>query len=253
VKKSSFRIGQPQSMLGFFFNTRRQQFADQRFARRCRCCSISNGSNRNLFNQLQPHGSYWQNSDELSALGRPADDREKALLAPYPDAVQPDVMDGTYAPTKTDGSGRDRSVLRAALKKVGEAGYAIEDGKLVRDGRQLSFEIMTSNLGEEKMALAYKRTAEALGIAVSVRTVDDAQFQKQRQTWDYDMTAGSLSASLSPGAEQVWRWDSRSRDAEGTFNYAGASDPAIDAMIEAMLGRGSGRTSPPPCARSTGS
>jgi peptide/nickel transport system substrate-binding protein len=94
---------------------------------------------------------------------------------------------------------------------------------------------MTSNQDEEKMALAYQRTAGALGIDVSVRTVDDAQFQKRRQTWDYDMTAAQLSASLSPGAEQVWRWDSRSRDVEGTFNYAGAADPAIDAMIDAML------------------
>ena len=105
----------------------------------------------------------------------------------------------------------------------------------MKDGKQLSFEIMTSNLDEEKMALAYKRTADTLGIDVSVRTVDDAQFQKRRQTYDYDMTAASLSSSLSPGAEQIWRWGSRSRDVEGTFNYAGAYDPAIDAMIDALV------------------
>jgi len=236
VKKAVFESNQPQSMFGFFFNTRRPQFADRKVREALSMLFDFEWVNRNLFNDsYRRTASYWQNSDELSAIGRPADEREKALLAPFPDAVQPDVMDGTYLPTRTDGSGRDRSVLRGALKKFGEAGYAIEDGKLVRDGRQLAFEIMTSNRGEEKMALAYKRTAEALGIAVSVRTVDDAQFQKRRQTWDYDMTAGTLSASLSPGAEQVWRWDSRSRDAEGTFNYAGASDPAIDAMIQALL------------------
>ena len=49
------------------------------------------------------------------------------------------------------------------------------------------------------------------------------------------MTAGSLSASLSPGAEQIWRWGSQSVEPEGTFNFAGANDPAIDAMIEEIV------------------
>ena len=236
VKKVEFDTHEPQSMLGFFFNTRRPQFADRKVREALSMLFDFEWVNRNLFNGTYARtASYWQNAGELSAVGRPADEREKALLAPYPDAVQADVMDGTWRPTTTDGSGRDRSVLRGALKKLGEAGYSIEDGKLVKDGRQLAFEIMTSNNGEEKMALAYKRSAEALGIAVTVRTVDDAQFQKRRQTWDYDMTAGTLSASLSPGAEQMWRWGSQSRDVEGTFNYAGVSDPAIDAMIDALL------------------
>ncbi|QKV18129.1 ABC transporter substrate-binding protein [Oricola thermophila] len=236
IRKSAFKSRAPVPMFGFFFNTRREQFADPKVREALAMLFDFEWVNRNLFEgRYKRTGSFWQNSEELSALGRPADEREKALLAPYPDAVLPEVMDGTYAPAKTNGSGRDRSVLRAALEKFAEAGYAIEDGRLVKDGKQLAFEIMTSNLDEEKMALTYQRTAETLGIAVSVRTVDDAQFQKRRQTWDYDMTAASLTASLSPGAEQIWRWDSRSRDPEGTFNYAGASDPAIDAMIEAML------------------
>ncbi len=236
VKKAAFVSNKPQSMLGFFFNTRREQFADRNVRQALAMLFDFEWVNRNLFSgRYTRTESFWQNSDELSAIGRPADAREKALLAPFPDAVLPSVMDGTYHPEKTNGSGRDRNVLRAALKKLMEAGYSIQDGKLMKDGKQLAFEIMTSGLGEEKMALAYKRTAGALGIDVSVRTVDDAQFQARRQSYDYDMTAATLSASLSPGAEQIWRWGSQSRDVEGTFNYAGASDPAIDAMIEALI------------------
>ena len=236
VKKASFVSNKPQSMLGFFFNTRREQFADRNVRQALAMLFDFEWVNRNLFSgRYTRTESFWQNSDELSAIGRPADAREKALLAPFPDAVLPSVMDGTYHPVKTNGSGRDRNVLRAALKKLMEAGYSIQDGKLMKDGKQLAFEIMTSGLGEEKMALAYKRTAGALGIDVSVRTVDDAQFQARRQSYDYDMTAATLSASLSPGAEQIWRWGSQSRDVEGTFNYAGASDPAIDAMIQALI------------------
>jgi peptide/nickel transport system substrate-binding protein len=49
------------------------------------------------------------------------------------------------------------------------------------------------------------------------------------------MVAGSLSASLSPGAEQIWRWGSESVEPEGTFNYSGGSSEAIDAMIDALV------------------
>jgi peptide/nickel transport system substrate-binding protein len=236
IKKSAFASSRPEPMFAFFFNTRREVFADRRVRAALAMLFDFEWVNRNLFGgRYSRTGSFWQNSDELSALGRPANEKETALLAPYPDAVQQNVMDGTYKPVVSDASGRDRRVLRAALEKLSEAGYAIVDGRLEKDGQQLSFEIMTSNLGEEKMALAYRRSAESLGIAVDVRTVDDAQFQQRRQSWDFDITAGSLSASLSPGAEQFFRWGSQSRDAEGSFNYAGTAEPAIDAMIEAIV------------------
>ncbi|MCI5076449.1 extracellular solute-binding protein [Oricola sp.] len=236
VKKAVFVSNQPQTMFGFFFNTRREVFADPKVREGLAMLFDFEWVNKNLFGERYTRtASFWQNSDELSAIGRPADEREKALLAPFPDAVLPEVMDGTYTPSKTDGSGRDRSVLRGALEILTEAGYAIEDGRLVKDGKQLSFEILTSNLEEEKMALSYQRTAQTVGIDVQIRRVDDSEYQKRRQSYDYDVTSGFLSASLSPGAEQVWRWGSQSRDIEGTFNFAGASDPAIDAMIDALV------------------
>ena len=118
VKKAVFKSRSPVAMFGFFFNTRREKFADPKVREALSMLFDFEWVNRNLFDDRYTRtGSYWQNSDELSALSRPADEREKALLAPYPDAVLPEVMDGTYAPTKTDGSGRDRAVLRTALRK----------------------------------------------------------------------------------------------------------------------------------------
>lgn len=242
VIKSSFISDRPDRFFGFFFNTRRDVFADPKVRQALAMLFDFEWVNANLFaERFTRTGSYWQNSSELSALGRPASEREKALLAPFPDAVLPEVMDGTYRPAVTDGSGRDRQVLREAIALLSQAGYRIEDGRMVKDGVQLSFEILLgtvvgATVNEiERMALAYQRTAEAIGVAVTIRGVDDAQFQQRRQTWDYDMVAGSLSASLSPGAEQIWRWGSQSAAPEGTFNYSGAADPAIDALIEEMV------------------
>ncbi|MEM5500880.1 extracellular solute-binding protein [Ahrensia kielensis] len=242
IIKSTFTSDEPERMVGFFFNTRREIFKERAVREALSMLFDFEWVNKNLFNdRFTRTGSYWQNSKELSALGRPADDKEKELLAPFMDDVLPSVMDGTYAPTKTDGSGRDRKIMRDVVKKLSEAGYTIEGGKMMKDGKQLSFEVLIGSVAGasqseiERMVLAYQRTAEAVGINVGIRAVDDAQFQKRRQTWDYDMVAGALSASLSPGAEQIWRWGSQSVEPEGTFNYSGGSSAGIDAMIDALV------------------
>ncbi|MEM0900240.1 MAG: extracellular solute-binding protein [Pseudomonadota bacterium] len=238
IVKSTFVSERPERFLGFFFNTRKEVFADRAVREAIGMLFDFEWVNANLFSgRYTRTGSYWQNSDELSALGKPATDEERALLEPFSDSVLPSVMDGTYAPTVTDGSGRDRSVLRNAVQKLREAGYAIVDGQMQKDGQQLAFEVLLGTAAGaskdevERMALSIQRAAEVIGIAVSLRNVDDAQFQQRRQTYDYDLVAASLSASLSPGAEQVWRWGTQAVEPEGTFNFAGANNPAIDALI----------------------
>ena len=106
VVVETFENGVPPVVTGFLFNTRRPKFADPVVRRALAMLYDFEWANKNMFRgQYERTASYWQNS-ELSALGRPASDKEKALLAPYPNAVLPDVMDGTYKPASTDGSGR---------------------------------------------------------------------------------------------------------------------------------------------------
>lgn len=236
VKKAIFEARTPANMYAFFFNTRRPAFTDIRVRQALAMLFDFEWTNRNLFFDAYTRtASFWQGSD-LSALGIPASDAEKALLAPYPQAVSADVMDGTWHPPVTDGSGRDRKVLRAALDLLKQAGFVTSDGKLVGpDGKPFAFEIMTKGESEERLAIAYKRSLEILGIEVAIRAADDAQYQRRLQDFDYDMILQSYSASLSPGAEQEGRWASASRDTPGSFNYAGAADPAIDALVDVLL------------------
>ncbi len=235
VTKEVFTAGTPANMFGFVFNTRRPIFSDIKVRTALAMLYDFEWTNKNLFSgKYARTGSFWQNS-ELSALGRPATDAEKALLQPFPDKVSPTVMDGTYRPSETDGSGRDRDVIMKAVTLLKEAGYGVKDSKMVgADSKPLVFEILTANESEEKLALVYQRTLGKVGIDIQIRTVDDAQYQQRRQTWDYDMILATFSASLSPGIEQAGRWGTASKDTEGSFNYAGVADPAIDAMIVAM-------------------
>ena len=74
-----------------------------------------------------------------------------------------------------------------------------------------------------------------LGIAMRIRVVDSAQYQSRLKTYDYDMIQTTWFASLSPGNEQLFRFSSAVASKDGSYNYAGVADPAVDAMIEALL------------------
>ena len=97
------------------FNTRRPIFADIRVRQAIALLVRLQWINRNFFFDLYKRSASFFDDSELSAYHRAADARERALLAPYPDAVRADVLDGTWSPPVTDGSGRDRDGLRQAL------------------------------------------------------------------------------------------------------------------------------------------
>ncbi|AZO08219.1 MULTISPECIES: extracellular solute-binding protein [unclassified Mesorhizobium] len=238
VKQEYFDTGIPPVVTGFLFNTRLAKFADPVVRRALGMLYDFEWANKNLFGgKFDRTMSFWQNS-ELSALGHPADDREKALLAPYPGRVPPDVMDGTWRPPVTDGSGQDRKVLKAAFELLKAAGYHLQDGRLLDpQGNPLAFEIMTSSQDEERLAALYQRTLEKIGIDVTIRTLDGDQIQSRKQRFDFEVLIGSsgFNNSLSPGSEQFGRWGSLAAKQEGSFNLAGVSDPAVDAAINAML------------------
>jgi peptide/nickel transport system substrate-binding protein len=227
----------PPGMLGLVFNTRRPIFADIGVRRALTVLFDFEWINANLFHGIyKRNASYFQDT-EGSAAGRPADEREKALLAPYPDAVAADVMDGTYVPPVSDGTGRDRKPLQTAVKMLAEAGFELRGSQMVRaaTGEPLAFEFLVNTRENERIALAYQRTLERVGIKMGVRLVDSSQYQGRITTFDYDMILGGWGGTLSPGNEQNNRWSATAAGRDGSFNFAGAKEPAIDAMISALL------------------
>lgn len=236
VLREEIETGTPKSMVGFVFNTRRDVFKDVRVRQALVRLFDGEWVNRNLYHgAFARTGSYFQGSD-LSALARPADDGEKALLAGFPDAVTPAVMDGRYAVPVSDGSGRDRKAMREALDLLKAAGWSLQGGKLVDGaGKPFTFEFLAKSPDEERLALAWQPTLKLLGIAMTIRTVDTTQYYDRQKSYDFDMLQMVWTASLSPGNEQSNRWSSAAAETQGTFNYAGVASPAVDAMIDALL------------------
>ncbi|MGL4593090.1 MAG: extracellular solute-binding protein [Aestuariivirga sp.] len=226
----------PAPTAGFAFNTRRKIFEDPRVREALAMAFDFEWANANLFaNAYQRTYGYYSGS-ELSSRGIAADEREKAVLGDAANTLRPEFLDGTYQLPVTDGSGRDRKVLRKVVGLLGEAGWTVTDKGLVNAaGEQFAFTISVQNKDQEKIALHFQRTLKAIGIAADVRLVDAAQFAAIQKTYDYDMIPATWFNSLSPGNEQVFYFGSEGRSAEGTRNYPGIADPAVDRAIKAML------------------
>ena len=236
VAQVNFPTKIPKAMSGFVFNTERPIFADPKVREALTYCLDFEWLNKSIyFDLFKRTGSYFQGS-ELSSLGLPASEAEKALLAPFPDAVRPDVMDGTYAPPVSDGSGTDRTALRKAFDILKAAGYERKDDAVVdASGKPLAFEVLVREAEDENLALAMQRSCALLGVKISVRRVESIQYDVRIKDFDYDMIRFVYPSSLSPGNEQNNRWASANVHNPGAFNFSGAHDPAIDTMINAFL------------------
>jgi peptide/nickel transport system substrate-binding protein len=237
VVKEALPTGVPKASSYYVFNTRRAVFSDIRVREAISLLFDFEWINHGYFFDLYRRSASFFDDSELSSHGRPADQRERALLAPFADAVRTDVLDGTWSPPVSDGSGRDRATLKRALDLLAAAGYELRGTELVgrKSGRQLMFEILVTARDEERLALLFSQSLKRAGIAARVRIVDAVQYEGRRLSYDFDMIENRWDQSLSPGNEQAFYWGSAAADQPGTRNYMGVKSAAVDAMIAALL------------------
>ncbi len=237
VVKEALPIETPAGMSALVFNTRRDLFADPRVRKALIRLFDFEWINRTLYRgQYARTESYFARS-ELSSHGRAADARERTLLAPFQDTVRPSIMDGTFSFPASDETGQNREGRIEALQLLEDAGYVLSDGTLVntKAGEPFIFEILSTTRAQERLLLTYARALKQVGIDARIRQVDSAQYQRRKQTYDFDIIQNFWPASLSPGNEQSFRWGSEAAKTEGSFNFAGVESKAVDAMIEATL------------------
>jgi microcin C transport system substrate-binding protein len=226
----------PTGMQGFLMNSRRAVFQDPRVRRALAYAFDFEWMNRTLFYEAYTRThSYFSNS-ELASSGLPGP-AELALLEPHRDSLPAEVFSTEYRAPGTDGSGNPRRNLRAALQLLREAGYEVRDGVMVHreTGAPLSFELLLVSPSFERVALPFQKALERLGVQMQVRTVDEAQYQRRLNDFDFDMIVAAIGQSLSPGNEQRDFWHSSVANTPGSRNYAGISDPVVDELVEAVI------------------
>ncbi|UWQ19255.1 extracellular solute-binding protein [Jannaschia sp. M317] len=226
----------PTGMTGLVMNTRRAPFDDWRVRE-----ALIQAFNFEYLNGIINGGaqpritSYFANSP-LGMQPGAADGRVAELLAPFADDLLPGAVEG-YAFPETDGSARNRAGIRAATDLLAEAGYTVDDGVLTGpDGpMQIDFLLEQGSSEVQSIVDVYVEALKRLGIEASVSVVDDAQHKERVNSYDFDMVYYRWGLSLSPGNEQLAYWGPDGVETPGSRNLMGADNPAIPAMIDAML------------------
>ena len=131
---------------------------------------------------------------------------------------------------------KQRENLRKANALFKEAGWVVVDNKYYghpETGEPLSFEILTDTPSMEKIALAYSRYLEKMGIKAIIRVMDSAAFRSRINDYDFDMLLYHWNSTLSPGTEQYLYWSCESAKTPSRWNYAGICDPEVDTLAKA--------------------
>jgi len=236
VLLEEFPIRSSGVMQGFAFNTRRDKFKDARLRLALNYAFDFDEMNKQLFfGQYTRIASYFEGT-ELAARGLP-DAMELAILEPLRDKVPPEVFTKAYTNPTGGSPEATRNNLRESLRILKEAGYEVRNQKLtnVKTGEPLAIELLSQDPTTERFYLFYRPALERLGIAVTVRTVDEAQYINRLRSWDFDVITAVWGQSLSPGNEQRGFWGSAAADQSGSRNYVGIKDPAIDALIDRVI------------------
>ena len=235
VVKATFPPEKNPSIQGYVVNTRRPALSDPRTRQALGLLFDFEWTNENLFYGLYArNASYFQKSDFM-ASGAPSD-AELALLEPLRDGLDENVFGEAITPYATDGSGRDRTARRMAARLLRDAGWERRDNRFVDgSGNPLKVEILMRSPTFQRILEPWSNAMRQLGVEASVRLVDPAQYQKRLDTFDFDITTQALSYGPTPSKELLEQiFGSRGAATPGSRNIAGISDPAIDALIEAV-------------------
>ncbi|MDX1293410.1 MAG: ABC transporter substrate-binding protein, partial [Hyphomonas sp.] len=157
----------------------------------------------------------------------------KSLEGKVPESVFTTPYENPVGGTEQDVQANMRANLREAVSLFREAGYTLRGNQMVNEetGEPFTFEIMLNGPLIEKVALPFAQNLRRIGVDVSIRVLDSSQYVNRLRSRDFDMIYNGWGQSLSPGNEQAEYWGSRAAEREGSANYAGIADPAIDELV----------------------
>ncbi|MDH4872796.1 extracellular solute-binding protein [Pseudomonas sp. BN515] len=226
----------PTQTQALFMNTRRAMFGDRKVREAMGLMFDFEWTNRTLFNNAYMRAASYYPNSEFSAVGKP-EGHEWLLLSPHRKELPEALFTQPFQVPTTEGRGIPRETLRRALGLLAEAGWKLSGQRLLNDrGQPLRFEILLVNPNLERILQPYRENLASIGIDVSLRTVDRAQYKQRLDHFDYDMILMTLPQTLSPGLEQYLYFHSSQVGVKGSKNYAGVANPVADELIDKLLG-----------------
>jgi microcin C transport system substrate-binding protein len=169
-------------------------------------------------------------------MGAPSPEELK-LLEPFRGEVPDEVFGPPFVPPVSDGSGQDRTLLRKASQLLQEAGLPVKDGKrLLPNGEVFTIEFLLDEVSFQPHHATFIKNLGQLGIEATIRQIDAVQYRARVEDFDFDVTTERLSMSATPGDSVRAYFSSQAAATKGSYNLAGIANPAIDALIEKIIG-----------------
>ena len=238
--KRELKHSNPGDFQGFVFNTRLEKFKDVRVRQAIGLAMDFEWMNRQLFyNAYQRVRGYFVASD-FEASGLPSAN-ELALLTPLRDAL-PDAVFTQPVPVPVvteinpDSGNTLRDHLRQAKALLAEAGWTYRDGALRNaKGEPFTLEFLDNSGAMGRVVTPFAKNLEKLGFEVNYKVIDFAVLQKRLDVFDFEIISHRTVGSESPGTELVERFGSKSAQVEGSANFMGLHDPAVDALLDKVV------------------
>ncbi|NNU81489.1 ABC transporter substrate-binding protein [Halovulum dunhuangense] len=236
VKQEAIPDNRPSGTQGFWINLRRDKFQDPRVRQAIGLMFNFEWSNETLFYGLYERtDSFWENSP-MQAEGLP-EGAELALLEEYRDQLPERIFtEPAFTPAVNRPERTDRAAIRQASNLLEDAGWTIVDGiRKNAAGETLTVEVMDDSAAFERIINPFVENLKRIGIDARLTLVDPSQGQQRLKDRDYDLVPGRLVMSLTPGLELRQIFGSQSAMEPDTANYAGVSDPVVDALIQKVI------------------
>ncbi len=227
----------PQGMQAFIYNTRKPELADRRVREAIDLTLDFDWLNRTIFYGAYKRNTSFFQSTPFMATGLPKG-KELALLEPFRANLPPELFSQEFKIPPTDGSGNARENLLKAQRLLEDAGWIVKDGKRVNatTGKPFQIEFLLRQPTMQRVIGPMRKNLERLGIASSIRMVDDAQYQKRTDNFDFDVVSIWINRGVFfPGNEQRLLWHSSQAEVKGSNHLSGLQSPAIDAVLAQLV------------------
>ncbi len=234
--KKEFEHKLPAGFQSYVLNTRRPFLADVRVREALDLAIDYEWMNRQMFYGSYPRVKDLFGNTLCEATGVPDAD-ELALLEPWRGKIPDAAFGPMYVPPTTEGPGHSlRANLRRAQQLLRDAGWTYRDGALRNaQGQPMVLEYLDSREGGIRTVGPWIQNLEKLGIQLRFSSVDFALYQQRVDKFDYDIISLAIPGTHNPGQALAELFGSKAADVEGSASYAGVKNPAVDALINAIV------------------
>ncbi len=234
VIKRTFPSEKYATMQGWALNWRRNHLTDVRVREAIGLCFDFEWTREKMF-----YGSYERSQSlftgsEFEAMGQPTAE-ELAILEPLRGQIPDAAFGEPVMQPVSDGSGRDRKLMRLATTLLKDAGYTRASSGLLADasGKTLPLEILVRDEVFVRVNQPFIENLRTVGIDASTRLVDAAQFEIRLRDYEFDMVGIAASHGATPTREALRLiFSSDAAKATGTRNLPGTASPAIDTILD---------------------